>query len=74
MILIIRKNNEVFFRLDDSVDDPIGTGSNCYLCEHSTNHRICNAFGRIPDEIWYGRVQHTKPYPGDNGIMFEPIK
>lgn len=50
---------------------PEGTGRNCYYCRHSTNHKVCKAFGAIPDDIWFGKVEHTKPYPGDNGIQFE---
>lgn len=34
---------------------------------------ICRAFpDRIPREIWSEEVDHIKPYPGDNGIQFEP--
>ncbi len=67
----IRNDNIV--RLDDSFDSevPLGTGEDCYFCKHATNHRVCKAFARIPDDIWYGKVEHTKPYPGDNGILFE---
>ena len=33
----------------------------------------CEAFPQgIPEEIWVGEFDHTKPYPGDNGIRFEP--
>lgn len=27
----------------------------------------------IPLEIFRGEFDHTKPYPGDNGIRYEPI-
>jgi hypothetical protein len=34
----------------------------------------CEAFpSGIPDEIWYHHDPHTAPFPGDNGILFEPI-
>ncbi|MDQ1255089.1 MAG: hypothetical protein QG646_4368, partial [Euryarchaeota archaeon] len=34
----------------------------------------CNAFpGGIPDEIWRGGNDHTKPCPGDHGIKFEKV-
>lgn len=35
----------------------------------------CKAFPRgIPFEILNGKVMHTKPYPNDNGILFEPVE
>ncbi|MDX1957377.1 MAG: hypothetical protein SFU98_02335 [Leptospiraceae bacterium] len=71
----MNKKNGKLFRLDDSEldDEPKGTGYKCYRCKHSTNHRVCKAFGKIPDDIWLGKVQHTSPYPGDNGIQFEEM-
>ena len=36
--------------------------------------RKCKAFDEIPLEIWKGKNRHRKPYPGDNGIQFEPVK
>lgn len=57
--------------IDDDVrehDIPI----ECYQCKHNTNHEVCKAFERIPDDIWYGKVLHHNPYPGDNGIQSEP--
>ncbi len=36
---------------------------------------ICDAFPNgIPDEIYREGFDHTKPYPGDHGIQFEPIE
>lgn len=33
----------------------------------------CRAFpDGIPDEIYSNRVRHTRPYPGDRGIRYEP--
>jgi len=33
---------------------------------------VCDAFPKgIPSEIAYGPVPHLKPFPGDQGIMFE---
>jgi len=34
----------------------------------------CKAFpSGIPDEVLQGENDHREPYPGDNGIRFEPI-
>nr|PZN08600.1 MAG: hypothetical protein DIU64_10235 [Caldicoprobacter oshimai] len=33
----------------------------------------CKAFKRIPREILEGKHDHRLPFPGDNGIRFEPI-
>jgi len=46
----------------------------CSFCNHQrADHYTCDAFpDGIPEEIWVGRVDHKSPYPGDNGIMFDP--
>lgn len=37
-----------------------------------TETNYCKAFPEsIPNEIAYGDNDHTKPFPGDNGIQFE---
>ena len=48
----------------------------CNLCKHSTmKGTTCKAFPNgIPDKILTGEFDHRKPYPGDNGIQFEPIE
>ena len=53
----------------------------CTQCKHvdpitgilsKTNKATCEAFpDGIPDEIWFGKNDHTQPYEGDNGIQFE---
>ncbi len=47
----------------------------CGWCKHhdtSFEHpNRCKAFKQIPLEIWEGKNDHTKPYPGDNGIIFQ---
>lgn len=47
----------------------------CITCAHYRLFGECAAFPQgIPDEIFTGRHNHTEPYPGDNGIRFEPLK
>lgn len=74
MVLNMKESISKTITLDDSLafEVPVGTGLDCYFCKNIKNHRVCKAFGRVPDDIWYGKVDHTKPYPGDNGIRFEP--
>lgn len=46
----------------------------CILCKHYTFAKTCDAYpDGIPDEIFTGEVDHTKPYKGDHGIQFEEI-
>ena len=49
-------------------------GFNCLLCKHLNKDGIsCNAFpDAIPQEILANVFDHRKPWPGDNGILFEP--
>ena len=48
----------------------------CYNCVH-LNRRMplqCKVFpDRIPRELATGEVSHTKPFKGDNGILFEKL-
>jgi hypothetical protein len=46
----------------------------CDYCNNFISDSKCKAFDRIPDEILVGIEKHETPYPGDNGIMFEPIE
>lgn len=43
--------------------------------ESNPMFKVCAAFPNgIPEEIFSGENNHTKPYPGDNGILFEPVQ
>lgn len=50
----------------------------CNLCKYfsvegsvNSGTPVCAAFPEgIPEEIWRGDNNHTKPYPGDHGIKF----
>lgn len=46
----------------------------CTSCRHRDRERpyACAAFPEgIPEEIRRGQNDHTRPYPGDNGIRYE---
>lgn len=63
--------------LDDSELERLIYSPICSHCKHLIwpyNHLNpqCKAFARIPDEIWNGEHDHHTPFPGDNGIQFEP--
>ena len=49
----------------------------CNYCKHYHIEAVgnkCDAFpDAIPDEIWFGKNDHKKPYKGDGGIMFEHV-
>jgi hypothetical protein len=45
----------------------------CDSCRHYMSPFRCNAFKEIPPQILTGEHDHREPYPGDNGIQFEPI-
>lgn len=46
----------------------------CNDCIHYHKDATCDAFpGGIPKEI-ISKGEHETPYPGDNGIQFEPGK
>jgi hypothetical protein len=54
----------------------------CVLCRHldrssmaSLHIMRCTAFpAEIPREIVGNKHDHRKPFPGDHGVRFEPLK
>lgn len=45
----------------------------CHACRHRTSATRCAAFPLgIPRVIRNGEVDHTSPFPGDEGVIFEP--
>ena len=50
--------------------------SQCISCAHKHSGKsTCAAFPNgIPREIITNKADHRKPYPGDNGILFQPYK
>lgn len=46
----------------------------CFDCKHFRGLFHCDAFpDRIPQAIIESEHDHTKPYPGDHGIQFDPL-
>lgn len=71
---MVEKNKK--YVLDDSELNQIIYSPVCTYCKNLIDgiDRKCRAFDLIPDSIWNGNNNHTKPYPNDNGIQFEPLE
>ncbi len=71
------KNKITFPLIKDvlaNIDPPFHAKPQCYDCKHHTHFGTCTVFPKgIPKEIYYGDHDHSKPYPGDNGILFEGV-
>lgn len=51
----------------------------CLNCKHwhqdNEEAFTCDAFpGGIPEPIYMAENDHSRPYPGDHGIQFEPME
>ena len=61
--------------LDNGETVKSSISSVCAFCKHwkKESWYSCDAFEKIPEDIWEAKNNHTKPYPGDNGILFEAV-
>ena len=59
--------------MSDRFFETLGVTPACWTCRHKhPGADTCAAFPEgIPDEILDGTNQHSQPYPGDNGILYE---
>jgi len=58
------------------MSEKITISNQCLVCNMYLGIRSCAAYPQqegIPNKIWEGKHDHREPYPGDNGIQFEPI-
>ncbi len=66
-------------KIDDSILNlelfsPVCSGCRHLQVDVLKGGASCPAFQSIPPEIWNGDHDHKKPFPGDKGIVFEPIE
>lgn len=45
----------------------------CPDCRNYSGRRACDAFERIPDDVWAGANDHSKPIAGDHGVRFAAL-
>lgn len=65
---IVDDNNRIIAHM------PVTISEQCATCKNWTIALSCRAFpDGIPDEILSGEVDHSKSYPGDSGILYDPI-
>lgn len=63
-------NGNLYDRMNDAEFKQVS----CWTCAHKNpKSNTCKAFPNgIPKAIANGSVTHEEPYPGDNGITYEP--
>lgn len=55
-------------------DLPVELSTQCTTCRHWTEALRCQAFPQgIPAAIRSGEHDHTQPFPGDGGLLYDPI-
>lgn len=53
--------------------DDMASSDQCISCKHYRMLLKCKAYpDGIPVDIITGKHDHTKPFPGDNGVRYEP--
>ena len=65
------KSTEEFQKLAEEYALDLFGDVQCLARAHFDGQSSCKAFERIPPEIWLGGHDHTKPYPGNNGLRFK---
>jgi len=51
------------------------TAAQCRRCKHYRGDQSCDAYpDGIPKKLWTGDILHSKPFPGDHGIMLDWIQ
>lgn len=49
------------------------TTSRCWRCAHYQGDLVCAAFpSGIPEALLSGEDDHTRPFPGDQNLRYEP--
>jgi hypothetical protein len=49
--------------------------ASCVSCARKARGPICEAYpDGIPEEILNGKVDHKTPFPGDNGLVYLPVR
>ena len=50
-------------------------GTECITCKHYLGDLKCEAYPeKIPVPLLTGEKSHTKPYKGDGGLRYTPVK
>ena len=46
----------------------------CATCVHYLTGMHCKAFDKIPPEVWFSKVSHAEPLPGDQGFQYTSVR